>query len=263
MSLVFAAFTPHPPLSIPAIGHDATQKLKKTTTALAQLEQDLYAAKPDTIVIISPHGPILTDSFVINLCNSYTTDLSEFGDLGTKLEFKPNIRFVEDFRSHLNGELPVTVTSEPQLDYGAAVPLYHLTRHLPPFTIIPFSYSLLDYPTHVLFGQTLKEQISNTNQRVAVIASGDLSHRLTKDSPAGFDPAGAELDAKITDAVRRRSVQDLLHLDRDLIEHGAECGLRSLFILQGILSEVNYTPHILSYEGPFGVGYLTVHCALT
>lgn len=262
MSLVFAAFTPHPPLSIPAIGHDAAHKLKQTAAALAQLEQDLYAAKPDTIVIISPHGPVLTDSFVINLANSYTTDLSEFGDLKTKLEFKPNIRFVEDFRSHLKGELPVTVTSESQLDYGAAVPLYHLTQHLPPFTIVPISYSLLDYATHIQFGQSLKEQISTTNQRVAVIASGDLSHRLTKDSPAGFDPAGAELDAKITDAVRGRSIQDLLQLDRNLIEHGAECGLRSLFILHGILSETNYQPQVLSYEGPFGVGYLTVHCAL-
>ncbi len=263
MSLVFAAFSPHPPLSIPAIGHDATQQLKQTIAALQQLEQDLYAAKPDTIVIISPHGPILTDSFVINLSHRYITDLSEFGDLGTKLEFKPNVRFIEDFRSHLKGELPVTVTSEPQLDYGAAVPLYHLTPHLPPFTIVPLSYSLLDYATHLRFGQVLKEQISSTNQRIAVIASGDLSHRLSKDSPAGFDPAGAELDAKITAAVRGRSVTELLALDRDLIDRAAECGLRSLFMLLGILTDTNYQPQILAYEAPFGVGYLTVHCALT
>jgi len=262
MSLVFAAFTPHPPLSIPAIGHDATQQLKATTAALQHLEQDLYAAKPDTLIIISPHGPILTDSFVINLANNYTTDLSEFGDLGTKLEFKPNVRLIEAFRGNMEGTLPVTITSEPQLDYGAAVPLYHLTQHLPPFTIVPISYSLLDYATHIRFGQSLKEQISATNQRVAIIASGDLSHRLSKDSPAGFDPAGAELDAKITDAIRSRSLNDLLAIDHNLIDRGAECGLRSLFILLGVLSETNYQTQILSYEAPFGVGYLTVHCTL-
>jgi len=38
----------------------------------------------------------------------------------------------------------------------------------------------------------IAEKISETNKRVAVIASGDLSHALITSAPAGYNPAGPE-----------------------------------------------------------------------
>jgi len=51
-----------------------------------------------------------------------------------------------------------------------------------------------------------------------------------------------------------------LKLDEIYPEAG-ECGLRSFSFLLGILeaSGALWQPEILSYEGPFGVGYLVVN----
>ena len=54
----------------------------------------------------------------------------------------------------------------------------------------------------------------------------------------------------------RLDTRAVLNLDEDLIEHAGECGLRSIVILLGALQGLSVTPQILSYEGPFGVGYL-------
>ena len=50
--------------------------------------------------------------------------------------------------------------------------------------------------------------------------------------------------------------EGILNLDSELIERAGECGLRSFVILLGVLDGLEIKPEILSYEGPFGVGYL-------
>jgi hypothetical protein len=88
MSLVFSAIVPHSPILLPTIGKDDLQKLKKTEAALKKLEEDFYLSKPDIVIIISPHGHLLKESFTFNMCAEFTTDLKDFGDLATKLTFK-------------------------------------------------------------------------------------------------------------------------------------------------------------------------------
>ncbi|MFA5076543.1 MAG: AmmeMemoRadiSam system protein B [Patescibacteria group bacterium] len=260
MSLVFAGICPHPPLLIPNIGKDNLDKINNTVGALKQLEQILYASKPETLIVISPHGVVLYDSFLINLADSYQSDFEQFGDFGTKLKFKCDFSFIESLRCESdNHQIPLNITSEPKLDHGATVPLYYLTQHLPEIKIVPVSYSLLDYQTHLKFGEALKDQIFNSNKRVAIVASGDLSHRLTKDAPAGYTPAGKEFDEKLINSLKNRDLDGLLKIDSKLIEAAGECGLRSILILLGVIKKMNYQTEVLSYEGPFGVGYLVAN----
>lgn len=56
--------------------------------------------------------------------------------------------------------------------------------------------------------------------------------------------------------MQRRDVQALLAIDPATLENGKECGLRSIIFLLGALETTSIEPNILSYEGPFGVGYL-------
>ena len=65
--LVFAGISPHPPLLIPEIGKENLKFVNKTTGALKKLAEELYSTHPETIVIISPHGPMMADAFVFNL----------------------------------------------------------------------------------------------------------------------------------------------------------------------------------------------------
>jgi len=260
MSLVFAALTPHPPLLIPTIGKDALIKAEKTKQAFEKLEEDLYLSKPDTILIISPHSNLLSDAFTFNISKEFETDLTEFGDLTTHLKYKADLDLAFLIREEAKKEnFSIILESNSSLDHSAAVPLFYLAQHLSKTSILPMGFCELDYKTHIEFGYFLKEQIMKSTKRVAIIASGDLSHTLTPDSPGGFNPEGKIFDEKIQEFLSARNTTGLLQLDKDIIEKAASCGFRSILLLMGMLRGINFDYKSYCYEAPFGVGYLTAN----
>lgn len=262
--IVFSALVPHPPLLIPTIGKDNLSFVKKTITAMERLSEELYAAKPDTIVIISPHGPMLADAFALNIAPKFAVGFKDFGDLATIVPVKGDVGLAHHFKEILEGKLPVVLINRPELDHGAGVPLYFLMKNASQrsVSLVPISYSLLDYQTHYEFGRLLQEDMINDTKRLAIIASGDLSHRLTADAPAGFSHWAKKFDELLVQKLLKKDISGILHLDNDLIEEAGECGLRSLIIMLGMLNSMRFTPELYSYEGPFGVGYGVVNCKL-
>jgi AmmeMemoRadiSam system protein B len=258
MPIVFGAITPHPPVLIPEIGKDNLPKLAKTEAAMKKLEQDLYAAKPESLVIISPHGQILDSAFNINLSADYTASFKEFGDFSLELKFKSDYMSIQQIRASDEAQksVPIVLTSNNEIDHGFGVPLYYLTPHLKDIQIIPIVYSALDINQHFAFGQYLHQQLSKINKRFAIIASGDLSHRLTKDAPGGYSKQGAVFDKKLAALIKKKDISGILGLDQKLVEEAGECALRSIAIMLGIIETMNFSTEVLSYEGPFGVGYL-------
>ena len=111
--LVFSAIVPHPPILIPSIGKDEIKKIEKTKQALEQLEQDLYLAKPDTILIISPHGSLFTDAFSINAHTHFVSDFEQFGDLTTKLEWTGADSLAAKIKQEIKAnEIPLQLISQ-------------------------------------------------------------------------------------------------------------------------------------------------------
>lgn len=256
MSLVFAAITPHPPILIPAIGKEHLAKLEKTKTSMECLEQDLYSAKPDVIFMISPHGELSSDFFTINLSNSFNVNFEYFGDFSTKLNIPGDVVLLSVGKEKVATKSPINIISVSKLDHGIGVPAFYLLRHLPEVPIVPIYFSMLDNQAHYEFGKALKELILNTDKRVAVVASGDLSHCLNESSPAPFHSDGKIFDEKTIRLIETNDAMSLINMDQKMIENAKECGLRSILILSGITSGINCQPEILSYEAPFGVGYL-------
>ncbi|MBL7141803.1 AmmeMemoRadiSam system protein B [Patescibacteria group bacterium] len=260
--LCFAAIAPHPPIIIPTIGRDNLETVKKTVRAMEKLSLKFSQAQPEVVIIISPHGEIFPDAFSLNLSQEYLGSFKNFGDLATRIKFKGDLELIYKIKERFETSsplLPLTMITEPNLDHGTLVPLYYLIQKLKNFSIIPISYSLLDYQKHLDFGQRLKEEIVLSNKKVAVIASGDLSHRLTKKAPGGYSPQGKTFDQELIKLIKSKKTDQILKLDQNLIDEAGECGLRSIIILLGILKDLNYQPEILSYEGPFGVGYLVAN----
>ncbi|MCX6739742.1 MAG: AmmeMemoRadiSam system protein B [Candidatus Parcubacteria bacterium] len=260
--LVFSAICPHPPILIPTIGKDNLKQIKDTAEAMKKLEQELYASKPDVILIISPHGEMIPDAFCINLNSSYKVNFEEFGDFTTKLEYRSSSLLALKIKERVENELPIILLSNDTLDHGCGVPLFYVTKHLKNIEVIPVSYSFLDTDKHFKFGQLIKKEIAKSEKRVAVIASGDMSHSLTKSSPAGFSPKGAEFDKEFISLLKRKDIPGIMKMNKNLIEEASECGYRSFSILFGILEEYKLDVEILSYEGTFGVGYLVANFKL-
>ena len=142
-----------------------------------------------------------------------------------------------------------------ELDHGVVVPLYFVLPETGMVKIVPITYSLQDRETLFRFGQIVGEIIKSSKKRISIIASGDLSHRLTPFAPAGFSKEGKVFDQKIIKLLAQHQVEKILGLKESLVEKAGECGFRSILILLGALSLFKVKPKVLSYEGPFGVGY--------
>lgn len=262
MSVVFSAIVPHPPILIPNIGQENIKRLDLTNKAFLKLAENLVASQAESIVIISPHGTILDNAFTMNLNPVFSASFEEFGDFGTKQTWPGDIGLAYKIRERLETRAPLQLISDSTLDHGSSVPLVLLASKLPKIKIIPIYYSDLGFDAHFKFGQLLQRELIYNKEKIAVIASGDLSHRLTKDAPGGYSPKGKKFDKKVIEYLKKNKTQEIITLDQsDVIEAG-ECGLRSILILAGIMDNIKHEPQLLAYEAPFGVGYMTMEFKL-
>lgn len=262
MPISFAALVPHPPLTIPTIGKERINLVSSTINSFSKLNELIYLAKIDTIIIISSHGDILDNAFSINHSPKISVDLTSFGDLTKYDPYINNIGLSYQIREYIETRLPLTLFSDGNLDYGSGIPLLHLTANMPKVKIIPITISNLNYEKHIQLGEYIKEVCFRSSERVAVIASADLSHRLTDESPAGFSEKGKEFDNIILESLKNNKINQLINISPDLVKEAGTCGVRSLLVLLGIIKNMNYEAEVLSYEYPLGVGYLTVNFKL-
>ena len=258
MSLVFAAITPHPPILLPTIGKENIDKVKKTIESMRKLEEELYLSKPQLLIIISPHGSYFEEAFSVNAETDFTSNFEEFGDMTTKRTWKGSPDFAAQLSHNANlANIDMRLVSDKKIDHACSVPLFLLTDHLPDTKILPVGYSGLGTKEHLNFGDLLKEKIMESDKRIAVIASGDLSHALNNDAPAGFNVNAEKFDKAIIELLENHNTVGMGNMDPDLVKEASECGYRSILILLGVLKNINYTFKNYSYEAPFGVGYLT------
>lgn len=264
-NLIFASICPHPPIIIPTIGAGADLKVvKKTIEGMEKLATKFAEAKPETVIVISPHGPVDYNSFTIINSPVLAGHFHNFGDLDTELIFKNDLELVEKIKKECEvAKIPLKLVNISELDHGVLVPLYYLSKNYPDVKVVPLAYSYLDLETHFKFGQLINRTIEQYNNRtIGIIASGDLSHRLTPEAPAGFSLRGAEFDEKLIEMLKKKDVKGILNMNQDLVGEAGECGYRSIITLLGALDGLNYKSEILSYEGPFGVGYLVANFRL-
>ena len=105
------------------------------------------------------------------------------------------------------------------------------------------------------YGMAIARVAGRLGRRAAVLASGDLSHRLTRGAPAGYSPKGREFDEKIILHLRDFDPEAIVGMPGSLYEEAGECGLRPITMMLGALDGREVKSDVLSYEGPYGVGY--------
>lgn len=266
MGIVAAGIAPHPPIIIPEIGGRELAKVRKTVDALDRLARIMSAARADTYVIITPHGPLIREAPVILAAEELKGGFDRFGAPHVKLKARNDLEMVHAINKAASEEnLEVFLLKERvaslfeeggYLDHGVLVPLYYLQRIQTAQRLVAITFALLPYNKLFRFGEIIRKAAEDTGRNIAVVASGDLSHRLSRGAPAGYHPRGKEFDEKLVEDLKNYSVEKILSIDEKLVYDAGECGLRSIIILFGCLSAFNVKPEILSYEGPFGVGYL-------
>lgn len=260
MGLLAAYAVPHPPLIVPAVGQGQEAAVADTTAAYEEVARRVAEADPDIIVIASPHAPLYRDGFFISNADEETGSMAQFGQPHVTVTTRGDAEFAQAVADRLaRRSIPVAgaPAAQTEIDHGAFVPLHFLaqTVDLEEVPVLRVGLSALSPSDHHFLGQSITRAAERLDMRCVLIASGDLSHRLKEDGPYGFNPAGPKFDRAVEGVFARGNLQELFALDPVMCENAAECGLRSFEIMAGALEGLPFRPQLLSYEGPFGVGY--------
>jgi AmmeMemoRadiSam system protein A len=256
---------PHPPIIVPEIGQGEENKTAKTIEAMNEISGDIAAKKPEVIVVITPHGPMFKDAMAVSAKRELTGDFSRFGRAEVNLAFRGNTEMAFGIMEEAAREgIPVIAVDDnmtrkygipESLDHGALVPLYFINKMYQGFSLVHITYGLLSPEKLYTFGKCIRRAVAKRKGQASIVCSGDLSHRLTRGAPAGYSKRGAEYDESLVDSLRGMEVNRILNMDMHLIEEAGECGYRSIVTMLGALDGHSVDSRILSYEGPFGVGY--------
>lgn len=253
-----AVMAPHPPLIVPEVGRGQERKISDTVKAYRRAAAQMAEWKPETIVVLSPHALMYRDYFHISPGRGAS------GDFGLFMAPEVSVRAVYDgelvkeicreagavrFPMGIEGE------GEPELDHGTMIPLYFINQFYRDYKIVRVGGSGLSFEDHYRAGQIIAEAAGALGRRIAIVGSGDLSHKLKTEGPYGYSPRGPEYDKRIMDVMGRGDFGELLEFTEDFCEKAGECGHRSFTTMAGILDGLSVKPEQLSYEGPFGVGY--------
>ncbi len=246
---------PHPPLLIPEVGGSSIRRVAATKQALERLAE--LVGEPETAVVISPHTDGYGDAHVVRTAPRLHGDFGRFRRPEAAFSYDNDLPFAELLLA-LAGDskkLRVVPDDGDVLDWGVLVPLSFLRVQRVVSLSIVSSYS-----EHRALGQLVRRCAEELGRDTLFLASGDLSHALTHDAPAPYDPRGKLFDDEVVRLMRSGDFVGLSMMDPILLEGAAECGLRSFITLGGFLGDdATADPKVLSYEGPFGVGYLVAH----
>jgi len=268
MDPIIGALVPHPPLLVPEVGGDEIENVAATVTGMKALAGRIAQLCPDVLVMVTPHGPVLGNRLAILDDPVIKGDLGQFGASHVVMEARVERSLasaIADEARHAGIPVELLDTAAARrygtavfFDHALMVPMHYLREAGVDVPIVPIVIGFLSYPELFQFGEAIRRVIRRRQERVAILSSGDLSHRLTQDAPAGFHPMGAAFDRVLVDLLAKGDLQGIMDLDEKMIEQAGECGFRPLLIMLGAMAKLDTSPQVLSYEGPFGVGYAVV-----
>ncbi len=138
---------------------------------------------------ISPHPPII---------------LPSVGSPKDRAQVKNTIKALEDLGEKLKEAEPdIIIISAPHPDWGFEVPLYFLARNFRG----KIEKVLIGLDSPKFYFKEGKRVYKSQKSKIALIASGDLSHCLKEDGPYGFHPDGPKFDRDLIEALKKKDIE--------------------------------------------------------
>ena len=114
--ILFGCVVPHPPVLLPEVGQDMAREVEATVEAVQELGRKIASYEPETLVLISPHGPLLRDSMAIGRAPEAQGDFANFQ--------APEITL----SAHCDEELALAIQTSCERVAIPVTPVDHLTR---------------------------------------------------------------------------------------------------------------------------------------
>jgi AmmeMemoRadiSam system protein A/AmmeMemoRadiSam system protein B len=257
-SVVFAGIAPHPPIMVPEVGGGAAEEVRASIDAMRDFTERIISSGAETVVLISPHAPLAPRAFVAYHEDKLYGSFANFRAPETEFEValdEEMLSAIGDAARERGYEL-ISLKGYDELDHGTAVPLYFLLRNGWHGRVVALGYTFLSNEDHLNFGSCIRDAAATSDKAIAFVASGDLSHRLKPGAPAGYNDTAHLFDEEVVAAVRAHAPERIINIDQELRRTAGECGYRSMLVALGVVDGLPESYEVLSYEAPFGVGYL-------
>ncbi len=241
MATSFAGLMCHAPIVIPAVAGPDARRCRATTRAMHEVARRAVRGNPDRLVLISPHSPRVAGRFAAWSGPRHRGDLADFRTPQVQVDLPDAPEVAEAL------DLP-TIPSRGWLDHGAMVPLSFLwdAGWRGPTAILALpGRSTPDC-------EALGRALAGLPGRTAVVASGDMSHRLIPGAPAGYHPEAAAFDRAFVAALEADDWPAAVSAQPRAL--AAEDVVDSTRVAMAAAGGPLHA-EVLSYEGPWGVGY--------
>ena len=276
MTLVCAAIAPHGVMAIPDACPPGEQPAVRTTEAMRELAARFAAARPASLVVLTPHGVHVEGAMAAVTAGRMagSPDDAFQSGLGAGAGLRLDCQMDGDLTRALVREVrgagvPIVGVSyganDPgqatmPMDWAVLVPLWFLGARdeVPPLTAVLSPARDLSAPQHLAAGRAIRRAIDATERRVAVVASADHGHAHRLDGPYGFHPAAAAYDEQVVSLVREQRLHEVGELDPQLVEDARADSWWQMLLLDGVLGD-GWRAELLSYEAPTYFGML---CAI-
>lgn len=258
---VFACLTPHGSQIIEELSPSNPNLMAETRASMEALGREMAAAKPETIVVLTPHGLRVDGQF--SIADSYRMfgELQDGGvirmDKSVDRELARTIAAAAQDREIPVASVNYATADGPMsclpMDWGVIVPL-HFMPDVPIVVITPSR--ALSYTDHVRMGEALAAAVQSSGKRVGLIASCDWSHAHLAEGPYGFHEAAADLDAQVVELLKANRVEAVADFDDDFVENAKPDGIWQTLVLAGAIPASDRQVEVLSYEVPTYFGLL-------
>jgi aromatic ring-opening dioxygenase LigB subunit len=257
---------PHGFSIIEEIAGNEKELFKPTRDAVTKLGKKIMTKKPDTVIVLTPHGLRLKDYNAIYTCNYCRGNLSANGAT-VSLDYECDTKLAIDILiASRKAHIPVVgcnfgalsgTASNIEMDWGTLIPLWFCKddSYKPKIVVInPTRDIKLDQL--IKLGETISSVCSKSNKRFTLIASADQGHCHDESGPYGYNSASKEYDELICDIVKRDKLIELLDIDSSLVANAMPDSLWQMLILYGALKDTRLKGELLSYQAPTYFGMM-------
>ncbi|SCY89484.1 AmmeMemoRadiSam system protein A [Alkaliphilus peptidifermentans] len=258
--------TPHPPIIIPEIGGGQEREAEKTIEGLKLIATAIKDKHPEVIICITPHGNGFSDGICVLHEDEVHGSLGAFGRPDIKMSKFIDLDFIEEMIDifveedvpsiFLNESYAKEYNIKVELDHGVIVPLYYIDKEYKEYKIVHITVGDLKLLELYKIGSLIKDAIDRSMKKALILISGDLSHCLSKDGPYEYHPMGKVFDDKLVTLIKNMDIEGILDIPGDVYGPAGECGLKPIAMGLGATDGYEVEGRVVSYEGPFGVGYM-------
>ena len=274
MPIVYACIAPHGGETIPALAGDKLRLFAPTRRGMRILARQVKEARPDTIVIASPHNLRLSRHIGVVISEYSSGQLVE-GTKKVRLRVKCDVEMGRAIIDEAERRgLPVVganygalegPASDLAMDWGTLIPLWFFLREnrLKSRVLIVTPSRGIPLEQNREFGMCVANIAEGGKRRVVFVASSDQAHAHRKGGPYGFDPRARAYDRYVVEAVEGGRLSSVIGIDQDLVEAAKPDSLWQLAMLAGVLDVVQMKGRLVSYQVPTYYGMLCAGYSLS